>query len=385
MINTDLPVVIFMKEQIIENLVLAKKSFFSLPIFKNIFGEFPKKQLNVKEVIIKEESNVKVLRIFPKENIHNNLPKTIESSVDKKFMSIINFGHPNTFVLSLKNASVLFNEGFVVTKEGSLINEVNPNFGRKTSLIFRKLFIPEKIFVNKRLAVLPNSDNYYHWMFEVIPRLLLLKKSRIVVEKYITSFDKKFKRDTLEKLNINSKNVIQLSDSLNIWADELIVPTMPIHTGNPTKEICAFLRKSFIEKPTKEDCKKYSKIYVSRGNVRGRKILNESELIDHLSKKGFVSVNLDNLSISQQSKIFASANTIVAFHGAALTNLIFCKKGTKVVEFFNPEYINVCYWAIANCVGLDYSYFLAENKNSKSFDVFVDINKLDSAINVFLE
>ena len=108
-------------------------------------------------------------------------------------------------------------------------------------------------------------------------------------------------------------------------------------------------------------------------------------MIDHLSKKGFVSVNLDNLSISQQSKIFASANTIVAFHGAALTNLIFCKKGTKVVEFFNPEYINVCYWAIANCVGLDYSYFLAENKNSKSFDVFVDINKLDSAINVFLE
>lgn len=91
-------------------------------------------------------------------------------------------------------------------------------------------------------------------------------------------------------------------------------------------------------------------------------------------KNGFVAVTLDNLSIVEQAKIFNSAKVIVAPHGAALTNLVFCRKNTKIIEIFHPNYINVCFWALSNCVGLDYYYFIGEKKGFINLDLSFNIS-----------
>lgn len=51
--------------------------------------------------------------------------------------------------------------------------------------------------------------------------------------------------------------------------------------------------------------------------------------------------------------LFANAKIVIAPHGAGLTNLIFCKPGTKVLEIFQShEDDTYCY--LAQVLGLDY-------------------------------
>lgn len=33
-----------------------------------------------------------------------------------------------------------------------------------------------------------------------------------------------------------------------------------------------------------------------------------------------------------------------------------------VTEFFNPRYVNTCYWTLANSAGLRYTYFLGSKQ-----------------------
>lgn len=44
-----------------------------------------------------------------------------------------------------------------------------------------------------------------------------------------------------------------------------------------------------------------------------------------------------------QAEAFFGADWVVAAHGAALTNLAFCRPGTRVIELFSSEYVNPCY------------------------------------------
>jgi capsular polysaccharide biosynthesis protein len=61
----------------------------------------------------------------------------------------------------------------------------------------------------------------------------------------------------------------------------------------------------------------------------------------------------ERLSLAEQAQCFNNASVIFAPHGAGLTNIVFCKPGTKVVEFYGAH-IAPCYWAISTIMGLEY-------------------------------
>ena len=46
------------------------------------------------------------------------------------------------------------------------------------------------------------------------------------------------------------------------------------------------------------------------------------------------------MSVAEQVELFVYADVVVAPHGAGLTNLLFCREGTRIVEIFPPTYIN---------------------------------------------
>lgn len=79
-----------------------------------------------------------------------------------------------------------------------------------------------------------------------------------------------------------------------------------------------------------------------------------------LLSKGLKKVILEDLSFADQVQIFASADVIVSPHGAGLSNLVFCRPDTKVLEFFSPNYVNVCFWVLSNHVGADYYCFIGD-------------------------
>jgi len=91
------------------------------------------------------------------------------------------------------------------------------------------------------------------------------------------------------------------------------------------------------------------RLYIDRSFSRLRPLRNERELIAALTCMGFVSVRPETMSVADQVRLFRGAEIIVAPHGAGLTNLGFCRPGTRVVELLMDAY---CNWCFRNLAGL---------------------------------
>ena len=72
-------------------------------------------------------------------------------------------------------------------------------------------------------------------------------------------------------------------------------------------------------------------------------------------------VALENMTIKEQMKTFAEATHIVAAHGAGLTNLLWCKPETKVIEIQDKKMISKkVYPILSHHLGLKHQIYLAD-------------------------
>jgi capsular polysaccharide biosynthesis protein len=103
------------------------------------------------------------------------------------------------------------------------------------------------------------------------------------------------------------------------------------------------------------------RIYVTRGpSANNRSIVNEAHLLELLDARGFEPVDPGALSVAEQIRAFATAEVIVAPHGAALANIIFASAGATLVELFPSGSLLPDYWRLASSVpGLGYRYVSA--------------------------
>ena len=213
--------------------------------------------------------------------------------------------------------------------------------------------------LNGRVAILSGLSGhvYYHWMIDVLPRIGVLARSGIVWEHIdwfvVNSVTKPFQNETLTTLGIPCEKIIESDRMPHIKASMLVVPSFPGHLDWVPQGTIDFLRQSFMT-PSASDG--YRRIYVSRAGAKYRQVVNESEIITLLEQYGFVSLSLETLSVAEQAAIFAEADVIVSPHGAALTNLVFCQPGTKVLELFAPNYLRTDYWMISHQLKLDHYY-----------------------------
>jgi hypothetical protein len=77
------------------------------------------------------------------------------------------------------------------------------------------------------------------------------------------------------------------------------------------------------------------KIYLRRPLRLFRPLQNEKQIVEMLSKQGFVSIYPEKESIQKLLELLTSAEVVVVESGAAMTNLMFANKAVKVLEL-NP-------------------------------------------------
>jgi hypothetical protein len=87
-------------------------------------------------------------------------------------------------------------------------------------------------------------------------------------------------------------------------------------------------------------------------------LINETEVRDALVGYGFVPVRPEDMSVADQVRLFRGAETVVAPHGAALTNLGFCRPGTRIIELLPDAFCNWCFRNLAGLLQLDYDCVL---------------------------
>ena len=222
---------------------------------------------------------------------------------------------------------------------------------------------------------------YYHWLFDVLPRLDILQQHLQQQDLDVSGIDyfvvnnceKKYQIETLQALGVPIKKVIASDRFPHIIADELIVPSFAGHFDWVPPSTIDFLRDRFLgtdqtapaeTAPAKTIPATHNplpkRIYISREQANYRKIFNEAAVVKLLGQFGFTTVTPETMSVAQQAQLFAQADIIVAPHGSGLANLAFCSPGTTVVECFSPHYLRTDYWMISQYLRLNHYYLVGE-------------------------
>ncbi len=314
-------------------------------------------------------SEVKYTQFLPSSLSYRNPPKSL-SDIHWKFDGRCIHSNPETFVISIPNGRVIGNAGTVITHDNKFLSDVSDIVSSEKH-IFPYLKLPKRELIPETVTVLATGagGKYYHWILEALPRLEILKNTlpngldsidKFIVNKGISAIP-----ETLEILGIPSNKLLYCDSNSHIQAKTLVVPSLAGSVGDPPSWVCNFLRESFLK--CKQDINTPSKIYISRGKAQYRRVTNEESVLNYLSNHGFTPICLEEHSFSMQITLLSNAKVVVASHGAGLSNLIWCNPGTKVLEMFSPNYVNVCFWAIANQLKLDYFYLIGDGKRPPDY------------------
>jgi capsular polysaccharide biosynthesis protein len=203
------------------------------------------------------------------------------------------------------------------------------------------------------------SPNYYHWLIDYLPRLLLaeryvdIDKLRVVVNKPLVPFQ----RESLAQFCVDDDRILEVGDSEAIHAESMIVPSLLVSTTVPHPFLPTLLREAF---PQRHDspCKR---IYLSRQDATSRKLTNEPALISLLARYGFERYMPAELGFQEQIDLCYGAEALVAVHGAAMANVVFCPATAKVFEIFTPNHRVTSMYMLSRTCKRDHRFVPAHN------------------------
>ena len=225
------------------------------------------------------------------------------------------------------------------------------------------------------------QGGYYHWLMDVLPRIHMLRSQGTGTDRLFVQAKHRFQRETLRLLGITGTQLVNTEDYEFVSASELVVPFHEIASRMAyPRWVSEFLRGTFLHMETqKRPSDPMRRLYISRGDAQWRQVVNEPEVMKVLERLGFRSVTPGQLSFIEQVRLFRDAEVIVAPHGAALSNLVFCQPGTKVLEFQQLK-LDSCFFRLSRRVGLDYYYLRSStgpvNPVNNHQQITVDITEL---------
>lgn len=214
---------------------------------------------------------------------------------------------------------------------------------------------PERLRGRMALGVaLWSERNYYHWMVDALPRLLRARGEAADWREFdgviVSAAGRPFQEETLALLGI-PRDRVHPSGQRHLQADQLVaVPPIGM-TADSCQRLRAALRGPALAAATEVGPRR---LFLRRGQTGQRRLANEDAVIAALEPLGFVAVTLDRLTVAQQIRLLAGARSVIAPHGAALTNTIFCEPGTQILELFASAYRDTNFAAIARFLDLTY-------------------------------
>jgi len=239
--------------------------------------------------------------------------------------------------------------------------------------------------------------NYVHFLHSILPRFDLLKESGMVDDEtvYIVEDYRGYRKEIIEdRIGISPEQIFELKNNTFIECKNFITTSRPIEIPNiyPTWAV-NYLRSLFSNELDKAESGK--RVYISRADANKRRVNNEKDVIECLSQYGFETHLLSSKSVAEQAELFASAEVVVAPHGANMGNLVFAKAGTKVIEIFNPYYTPSMYYGLARKMNCQYRAIFSDNKGfsipgettipfevAQSINIDVDIKALEGMLKV---
>jgi capsular polysaccharide biosynthesis protein len=319
--------------------------------------------------------------------VKNNLPCNFIDADLYLFEKDITKELPDVFINFANNVKV--------TPHGIIFNRLHifdqfliwPAHKKEFDLFYliRNYFSRKELILDKNKKYIICFDywtmGYFHWMCDFLPKIL-------VAEKYLVDYtlvlpDNHKYNYIIDSLKIfNNIKLVSFSDNQYVSCSEAIIPDKVTPSGDNNPLIMLKIRDKFLEfyKPLRDPNLFTPNIYVSRSKAKGRFITNEREVIDVLASLGFKTIYFEDYSLEDQIKLTYNCKNLIGLHGANLTNLMFMKFDSNILELRNEGDIkNNYYYSLASSFSLNYFYLQCKSnatENDQTFNINVDIEKL---------
>jgi capsular polysaccharide biosynthesis protein len=217
----------------------------------------------------------------------------------------------------------------------------------------------------------PGFRNYFHWMAEALPRLEVLAAyrrgglgplDRIIIgqpdpQPFVLESIARFFPELLPLVQPVEKARFDLDQALFFldWRGigrtfTRVKPTTALFLERIAAEVEALPRG-----PGRA-------LLISRADADNRRLVNEDALLDAFAPLGLEAVRFTGMKVEEQMRLMAQARLVVGVHGAGLTNALFCRRGTAVLEITSTQYIrrSRSYADIAIFRGFPYAIAVAD-------------------------
>ncbi|NJO77640.1 MAG: glycosyltransferase family 61 protein [Cyanobacteria bacterium RM1_2_2] len=343
---------------------------------------------NVEQVVGKYKQGIKFHQL-----VEENTKATRSAShLDGQTVAAIQplIAKTETVILDITQAEFSLRNNHLFDPKLNAIDECGLQFEKMP--VHRKLLSKTARKIDGTMAYLSNVEpsNYYHWMCRTLPLVRVYQQFFDLQEIdffYVGDSElKDFHKESLARVGIKPAQILQEACTADRILAAISTRTKQFGSAPVIQANYDFSRGLFRQEIETNAAIQRHRIYVQRGDVKRRKVINESQVIEHLSAYDFIPVRMDNKTLLEQVQIFSQAEMIVAPHGAALTNLLFVQPEVKVIELMPWGYVNNCFYVLSNYAGADYFYLQSEAIEQKQaldehyLDLYVDIKKLDAIL-----
>jgi len=280
---------------------------------------------------------------------------------------------PIAYISTLENAIITGGSSLVVTQSEDLLSDEMFDFGsdefgikspfisyrNKNKVIMTYQKKPHTKLKSGIVISCDHDNNYFHWLVECLPKLLFVDicKNYYSYPLLIPSGLHENLKMALYRLNINNHPIICLDPGTAYHVNHMIFPSalsrvIDRYMGQAVFGTDIVLSQKWVSKvgdllrknePSNK--KPWRKLYLTR-RKGARALGNQMEIELVLTENGFEIIELDDASLDYQIELFSQASVIVAPTGAALTNMLLCQLGTKVIIFMsNHETTNFYFWS----------------------------------------
>ena len=218
-----------------------------------------------------------------------------------------------------------------------------------------------------------NQGNYYHFLIEGVGKLLLFRKSLPEEVYYVVpETARQLYAQIIPLLGLSSDRFIYYNHeprSKRLNFKRLFVMDYEGATDfndtwsvyQPPRHALQLLAATIISTPPiakwLSQQEKSKIVYVSRRDAGVRIVQHEELLIEALEKEfGEEMIDLfvgKTMPIEDQIKMFANARMIIGPHGAAMSNLVFCRPQTIVIQFPLAPLVDTCFLHISAAMDLN--------------------------------
>lgn len=195
-------------------------------------------------------------------------------------------------------------------------------------------------------------QNFGHFLVEMLPKAWL--GSRLLAQRNPTFIVAQtdilpLAREALAGIGINPF-AISAADNTPVRCDRLVAIDGLTHHGVYQSPLCA---QALAALATTVAPGEQRKLFIPR-HAATRPLHNQQAVTAALEARGFTIVDPARLTLREQIALFKGANVIVGPLGAALTNIAFCRPGSRVVALTAQSFPDTFFWFLSQHAGLHY-------------------------------